>query len=352
MGPSLSGMSSVSFQSQQTRFESQSYTKFDQNPVSKNSQEIDSCQCEKGSSRADNFDVEALVKQIWGFASSRIAQAQADGASEEDLESLWSAAERGVQQGFGEARDVLESLGELDEALEMKIDSAYGQIMDRLSERSLEPAQPAQPVEESPVSSKSEQPLNRFIKLEQYERQTFALNLTTAEGDEILIRAVSSQSSSAEDLRFGTLSSTRWSNAQSDEYQLIIKGDLNEQETADLDALLGEVNELAAEFYEGDFETAFQMASELSIDGTSLRSLDLSMKEVEVKGAGVYAETAGQPSSLPKGLQPLRAYTEKLIAAQERWAERFDAPREFINMLSNHPSNRGSLEATARHLMF
>lgn len=352
MGPSLPGMSSVNIQSQQSRFDSQSYTKFDQNPVSKNSQGVESSDAAESSSRADNFNVDALVKQIWGFASGRIEQAQASGASEEELESLWSAAERGVKQGFGEARDVLESLGELDEPLEMKISSAYGQILDRLSERSLEVDESAVSANQAIVAEQADKPIDRYIKLEQYERQTFSLNLTTNEGDEILIRSVTSEASTAEDLRFGRLSSTQWSTAQSSEYQLIIKGDLNEQEAADLDALLADVNKLAAEFYEGDYETAFKMASDLSIDGSSLRSLDLSMQEVEVKGAGVYAQTAGQPASLPQGLQPLREYAEKLMAAQERWSERFDAPKEFLNTLSNHPSNKGGLGNLAKQLLF
>jgi hypothetical protein len=233
----------------------------------------------------------------------------------------------------------------------MKIDSAYGQILDKMASRDLE-AKPAQ-AQEKPIqtaANKASSP-NRAISLYQYERQTFELNLTTAQGDQILIRSVAEQESTANDLKFGRLSSTNWGHSESSGFSLIIKGDLNAQETEDLDTLLAEVNELAAEFYDGDYETAFNMAQDLNIDGTSLKTMDLSMKEVEQKGASVYAETAGQAVKVPRGLEPLRDYADKLMAAQERWEERFNAPKDFLQAMSNHPMNRGAMGYAAKMLM-
>jgi hypothetical protein len=357
MLPSINNQqsSSVNVTSYQSRHEGQTYTRLDRNPVSTHDlSETQTVEQPEKPDRASMFDVDDLVDQIWGFASARIAKAESNGASEEELGSLWRAAEKGVTEGFGEAKDILESLGELDDPLKLKIDSAFGQIMDKLGERSTDVLPVSQPVQEERVQTRSQPEAagrNRAISLYQYERQTFSLNLTTAQGDEILIRSVAEQESNADDLKFGRLSSTSWSHSETSGFSLVIKGDLNEQESNDLDALLAQVNELAEEFYEGDFETAFNMAKDLNIDGTTLQSMDLNLKEIEHKGASVYAQTAGESTSLPRGLEPLKAYAEKLMAAQNNWADTFNSPKDFLNVLENHPTNKGSMGYAVKMLM-
>jgi hypothetical protein len=263
---------------------------------------------------------------------------------------MWAAAEKGVKQGFSEAKDVLDDMGELDDALKLKIDSAFGQIMDKLADRDLS----ATPEKSNPVEVRPQPisaPIDRQINMYQYERQTFSLNLTTNQGDQILIRSVAESESTLEDKRFGRESSTQWGNHQTSGFQLVIKGDLNEKEAADLDKLLAQVNEVANEFYEGDYQKAFDMASDLNINGSSLRSMDLSMKEVEAKGVGVYADVAEQPSRLPKGLQPLKEYADKLVANQEQWYERFQSKESFMKAIENHPMNNGKLFDTLSGLL-
>jgi hypothetical protein len=350
--------SSVSVSGYSSRFESPGHYKLDQNPISthSNSQAEQADEAEAtSSSRADQFDVSGLVDQIWSFASHRIEQARQDGASDEELESLWTAAEKGVSQGFQEAKDMLDDMGELDEPLAMKIDSAYGQLMDKLDKRNLNDEQapvPSDTTDNTPSTDNSSSPVDRAIDLYQYQRQTFSLDLQTAQGDTIQIRAVNESTANASDFRFGNLSSTQWSSGENNAYSLVINGDLNEQETADLDALLAEVNDLAEEFYNGDLDKAYEMASELDITGSSLMSLDLSMNEAESKGASVYAETAGAPSVLPKGLTPLRDYADKLIAAQDKWHQHFNSNSDLLNSIVNHPRDNGPLAQFAHQLLF
>lgn len=320
----------------------------DKNPISVN--EAKAASEVEAPSKAINFDVDALVDQIWGFARQRITDAKANGASEQELDKMFAAAEKGVKQGFGEAKDILEGLGQLDEPLALKINSAFGQIMDRLDDQDLTVGSKVtlpSPAQAKPIAA----PVDRQINMYQYERQTFSLNLTTNQGDQILIRSVAESESTLEDKRFGRESSTVWGSQQSSGFQLIIKGDLNEQEAADLDALLAQVNEVANEFYEGDYQKAFDMASELNINGSSLRSMDLSMKEVEAKGVGVYADVAEQPSRLPKGLQPLKEYADKLIANQDKWFERFNSRESFLSAVEHHPMNNGKLFDTLSSLL-
>lgn len=309
----------------------------DSNPISVTSTR-DSA--EVAPSRADSFDVDALVKQIWSFTSGRLAQAEASGASDKQMNSMWQAAEKGVKTGFSEAKEALEDLGQLDDALKMKIDTAFGQIMDKLSERDLSNVSN---VDSQPKSETLPAAMDRRIGVAQYERQTFSLDLKTNQGDTILIRSVAENKSTLDDQRFGSTSSTRWTTASSNGFELIIKGDLNDQERADLDALLAQVNEVANEFYTGNYDTAFSMASDLSIDGSSLKTMDLNLTEVKSQAVGVYAAMADDRPTLPKGLNALKEYADKLVDAQTNWQKRFDSSDSFIEAMKNHPVNDGSL---------
>lgn len=291
------------------------------------------------STRAEQFNVDALVNKILGFTQGRLARAMNEGASDDDVEALWQSAEAGVKQGFAEAKDVLDSLNILDEALTLKIDSAYGQLMDTLQSRVLD--RPTA-VESIRSVSSTEALINRTQQT-QYERHTFSLDLTTLQGDKIVIRAVAQQSLSSDDLSFGRLSASRWDSNQDSAYQLIVQGDLNAQESADLDALLASVNELATAFYEGDLSTAFRRAQSLGIDGTHLRSLDLSLSDAVVAGASSYAQVAEQPTSLPKGLSPLKQYIEHLEYVQSRWSSLFNSEKDLLKTILNHPLNDGYL---------
>lgn len=351
--PMGSNSTSVSYSQSQSRQESIEYQRWGQKPQSTQSAEdTKNVESAPKSSRAEGFNVDALVDQIWSFASARIAKAESNGASEEELDGLWNAAKKGVSQGFGEAKDILEDLGQLDEDLEMKINNAFGQLMDKLDARDLTPSEkPALSNTAVTAEVADSVKLNRAINLYQYERQTFAMDITTAQGDRIQIRSVAEQSASIQDSSFGSQSATKWGMNEESGFSLFIKGDLNQQELADLDKLLAEVNELANEFYNGDMQTAFEKATALNINGTSLRTMDLSMKEVEQKGASVYAATQDESSRLPKGLSPLKEYAERLLQAQEQWQQRFQSPEGLMSAIKNHPLNNGDFLKTSQFLM-
>lgn len=303
------------------------------------------------STRADNFDVDALVNRIWGFTSGRIESAERDGASQEKLDGLWEAAEQGVAQGFGEAKSILEDMGLLDDELALKIETSFQSLMGKLDARDLSPSLPVNAASVRSEVNSLGNSLTANTSFAQYERQTFSLSLMTEQGDQIEIRSIAEQYLQAEDSQFGQQSQTQWQAGSASGFSLFIKGDLNAQERLDLDALLTQVNELATEFYKGDYQTAFEMASDLNIDGTSLRSLDLSLGSVEQSGASAYAAEQSNQSKLPQGLSLLKEYAEKLIEIQQEWAETFNAPSALLAAFENHPMNDGNLSQTATSLL-
>lgn len=288
-------------------------------------------------SAADSFNVTALVDHLWEFAEHRIRQAEIDGASDAAIESLWADFEQGIRQGFGEAKEILAELDQLDDALTLKIDSAFGEILDRIPDNQTENLGSASRASLSEDYSGADgRPLS-LAQSSHYQRHSFSLNLTTEQGDEIMIRAVSEQVKTSEDAQFGQLASARWYDASANSYELLIKGELNEQERADLDVLLEQINELAVEFYQGDYATATEMAMALNISGTSLQTLDLNLQQIEQQAVASYATVSGDRVSLPQGLQPLRDYAANLVSAQQSWQSSFQQTVDFNALISQHP---------------
>ncbi len=292
------------------------------------------------------FDVDGLVKNLWSFMQGRLAQAEASGASEAEMEKMWRAAEKGLKQGFGEAREALQAMNKMNDDLDAKIDSAYQGLTDILESRDLSAKAPVTEAPEQEAVATE----NRRISLYQYQEQSFALNLKTVEGDSIRIQVRNTEEAGADFQRNQSGESLSWGRTNSNDFQLTIEGDLNETERADLNALLADVNELANEFYDGDMELAWEQAQALSIDGTSLASMDLRMREVEAKGVAAY-QSANAESQLPRGLESLRDYARDMMAAQQQWIDSFNSRDALPEAMKNHPLNDGQLEAFTRSLL-
>lgn len=299
-------------------------------------------------SAAQSFDVNGLVDNLWGFMQGRLSEAKASGASEAEMEKMWQAAESGLKQGFSEAKGALEALGKLDEPLNEKIDQARNNLMETLEKRDVNAKAPVMEQADNPSGNGQVQ---RETSLYQYQERTFALDITTSEGDQITVRVQNSSEASARQSNSEGRSVTEWGRTDSNSFQLQIQGDLNDQERADLDQLLGEVDTLANEFYDGDLNVAWDQAKALDIDGTSLASMDLGMRSVEAKGAAAYQQQSGSSSQLPRGLAPLQQYARDMIDSQEQWRERLDSNQGLQNALENHPRNEGKLGQMAQQLL-
>lgn len=296
---------------------------------------------------AQSFDVDALVDQLWGFMRGRLAEAQASGVSESEMDTLWQSAKQGLEQGFDQAKDVLTSVGKMSDPLEEKIDNAYTNLTGLLEDKDLSAEAPKTQVPEPAA----EPPASRQINIYQYQEQTFSLNVKTQEGDSIRVRVSNRMEAGAEGQMSDSGSSIQWGRRDSNAYSLQIEGDLNETERADLDKLLGEVNTLANEFYDGDLNVAWEQAQALSIDGSSLASMNLNMREVEAKGVSAYRQEQSGTQSLPKGLGPLRQYAQDMLVAQQDWLASLNSRDGLSESLANHPRNDGGLAQFARELL-
>lgn len=104
-----------------------------------------------------------------------------------------------------------------------------------------------------------------------------SIDIVTQDGDQVsisysaLIQQVSSQRFSSDEQQSFYVSNTRASTDISFEFK--VKGDLDAGEQQAIDALLEDIGGIAAEFFDGDVQAAFNSALELGFDGNELKSL-------------------------------------------------------------------------------
>lgn len=292
---------------------------------------------------AESFDVDAVVDTVMSHVQKRIDEAAAAGATDDELQSMMDAAREGVEKGFGQARDELDALGKLDEALGEKIDAAEEGIYNGLND--LEDSLFG--VDDMDVEEDSEVAEAKMIEgaLVEYEsefyrqKNSFSFEVMTQEGDRVTINAYSASGES--NARFyGTdgeseVSMEAYSSFESSGFSLSVEGDLNDDELAALEDLFSQVNDVADSFYEGDMETAFNMALELNSDADQIAQFSLNLRQSEVAGYQYAGAQAGGYESpmLPRGLaQPLQDYANGVREAVDT-AQKFQNPLELVHNL-------------------
>ncbi len=290
---------------------------------------------------AELFDVDAVVNTVMDHIESRIGQAADEGASDDELANMVAAAREGVERGFGQARDQLNEIGKLDDALGSKINEAESGIAQGIDDL------------EQGLFAAEESDIGRSFPTSVYEREissysrkdSFSFELMTQEGDRIQISAFNAYAERSENVYAADENSAVSANAfaafESAGYSLAIQGDLNEEEMSALQDLFAQVDDVAENFYSGDVETAFNMALELGYDDDQIAGFSLNLRQVETatyQYAG-YQGFAAEPN-LPRGIgQPLADYAQGLAEAVDK-ASLFQNPMDLVKtMLEELDSN-------------
>ena len=81
-------------------------------------------------STAAEFSPEKVADRVLGFVEQRLASEAAAGPSAERLGQLREQARAGIEQGFAEAREILDGLGLLQGQVAADIDETYQRIQD------------------------------------------------------------------------------------------------------------------------------------------------------------------------------------------------------------------------------
>ncbi|KZY72624.1 hypothetical protein A3742_07690 [Oleiphilus sp. HI0071] len=262
------------------------------------------------------FDVQAVVDTVSGFIEQAISKRRDEGATQTELDDLISQAREGVTQGFQLARDDIDRVGLLSDDLSDNIDAAEQGINTRIDklEDTLKPA------DEGVLTSLSSTAFTEG-RLFERSRASFQFELKTQEGDRIQISA---QELFQRKAQFSTIetdnasatsfeSSTRYSSA----FSISVKGDLNNDEVAALDALLVQVADISDSFFAGGIEDAFNQALSLEFDSSQIAQFSLDLKssslsvveqtEVRTSKLSNRIPEEYRPPQLPPGLQTLLA---------------------------------------------
>jgi hypothetical protein len=284
------------------------------------------------------FDIDAVIDTVMQHVGKRIDQARSNGASDDDLKSMFDAARSGVETGFKQAREQIDALNKLDDPLAEKIDAAEQGIykgIDELEEGTFNPQ--AEIIKANTIE---------YAKAYERTSNSFEFELTTQEGDVVKIQAMSNYESYQEALSAQGNGKELYASYSEQNnrsgFNLLVEGDLNDDEMAAIESLMAQVNDLANEFYTGDLGTAFDMAMNLTSDADQIAQFSLDLKQSQVsayeygamKGEALGNNGKGyETAKLPKGLaDPLANFAQGVKNAYEE-ASQFANSRSLLENL-------------------
>lgn len=281
----------------------------------------------------EQFTPTRVAERVLGFIEQRLQREAADGADQEKLQGLLQQAREGIEQGFAEARKILDGLGVLQGKIATDIDETYARLQDGLQGLQARTLPAGQGVAALQMSSE------RLTA----RSETFELQVTTRQGDRLRISlAQAALDYRQTDVSFSTASEgtrlsvqQRSSSVQVGSFMVAVEGDLNEQERGALNDLLRQVQGLSGQFYAGDLAGAFDSALSLNMDGSQLASMSLRLTQTQLRQASdtyaAVAQSGGQGRSVGNGL--LADYAQGLLQALRSAETLVEASRELLEPL-------------------
>jgi len=236
---------------------------------------------------ANDFSPSKIAERISKFVAQGLQNARNDGRSEAEIQAKYDAAVEGVQKGFDEAREILDGLNFLTDDIAAGIDETEVKTFE-----ALEAINPSNNTSGSlPVYHTQAAAVERYSSSE-----TFSLDLTTQDGDTVKIVFANEQNSEQAFAYSGDGNGNysaiyEASQSQSSALSFQVQGDLDEDELEAISNLIGEVTEISNEFFNGDVQKAFEIASEFSLDKTELASMNLQLtRSQEYSAASSYRQ--------------------------------------------------------------
>ena len=287
--------------------------------------------------KASDYSPEKVAERVLGFIDQRLRSEAASGADSAQLQKVLSQARDGVEQGFAEARKILDGLGVLGGQVAANIDDTYKRIQDGFA--GLDQAYATPPATTTTGSTAVAAYSERFAA----QAQTFELNITTRDGDKLRI-AVAQASASYSQTSVAAASNGSGSAVQINQqssslqmagFQVSIEGELDDEERAALDKLFGQVAELSDKFYAGDLSGAFDQAMKLHLDGEQLASMSLQLTQTRVRQAtDAYSAVAEQGGQAASAVNPsLIDYAQGLLEALRSSSEASDDGRGTLEQM-------------------
>ena len=311
------------------------------------------------------FDYKAVAKNVLGFVTGRIRQAQAEGGDDEKLQNMLEQAKKGIEQGFGEARKELSGMGMLSEDLGKGIDKSYAMIQEGLAKFEQELFGPT--ADATQVSASV-----AVMQASAATRNQGSLELTTKEGDRVVLQFDDAQQwrmqqgtaqlnrkalgayaevggggQTAGAGRSDSLmvSSSEFLYSHTASFSFSVQGDLNPNELKAISSLVQQMGSLSDRFFSGDLQGAFDMAQQFQLDDTQLASMSLDLKQQQTRAwSGALAQTTQTEAPAPVTPSPVEGGTLPLADKAPAVAEEVLAPlADYLQQLQEMMVQANSL---------
>lgn len=241
------------------------------------------------------FTPEKVAERISTFVARGLEAARQNGRSEEEIQQLYNAAVKGVEKGIAEAREILDGLGVLSGQIATDVDQTETLTHKKLGELN--------PARHTAVANYSQ-----LLGAARYQQaESLSLTVQTQDGDKVSINF--SHSSRLETVR-GQEHTPRYSaevfdisRSESSQYHFSIDGNLDNQEIDALQSLINDMADLSNEFFNGDLQSAFEMASQYDMDNSQLAAMSLRLTQTTQSAAASQyqrVEQLDQPPSAKK----------------------------------------------------
>ena len=313
---------------------------------------------------------EKVANNILGFIERRLQLDVAEGATQEELQARLDAGLAGFKKGFAEASEKLEALSLLSPEIKTDIGKTYDLVLEGVDALRSKFIQSTDVAEESKTGPSAPQIIkttdskstptkldvpeflpatSSYLGYGNYEygrAREFSFELTTKEGDKVTIKATSSEGLAVETGRAGrgnnSVSALNASYSASQSFSLSIEGDLSEGELGAINDLLGRVNDLASEFFEGDLDVAFDQALNMGYDAEQIGSFSLNLAQAEIQQVTQAYQTfepdraagnSDRQQLLADQLLPLGNFIKDLLASLDRASE-FNEPQSLLTNMA------------------
>jgi hypothetical protein len=219
--------------------------------------------------QADNFAPQTVANRILGFVEGHIKSQKSQGLDQEGQDELLAKARSGIEQGFSEARDIIESMNMLNGKIKQDVDDTYALIQKGLDE--LENGT-SEAIDNAALLATQSTELEAGAA--QQQKNSFSLEVKTQDGDTVRISAFASASDAQYASFQGTEdgSSANFSRSQSFEasFSYEISGDLDDDEKQALAGLMSQLDSIAGDFFSGNLDAAFEQAKSLNYDNDEI----------------------------------------------------------------------------------
>ncbi len=287
------------------------------------------------------FDGDQVQSVVLASVERRLAQARANGASEQEIEKLKDQALKGAAKGFQEAKDIIRGLGRMTPEMEDKIDMTLANMQQAIQDEDFSLVD-KNSSNDLPVAASSQQLVSKGYLRTQ---QSLSLQLQTASGKGIDINISQNKELLSGLKQNGNQLLSQWQMQSAGAISFSVQGDLTEQEKEAIGMLIGQVGQIAEKFFNGDLDEAFKLAQELELDDEQLVAMSLSMRKEQTRAASLYQQ---QAPSLPKALAPVSDFARSLEDLRQQAISNqvqpdLSAIRELFSLHPQASDNRMSI---------